>query len=678
MILTDRTITIRNSKSLINEPIVLYRGDYEVSIKFTIMESKFRFKSGANLVYSEKASYGQLAVLAPYGGNVFSDIVKCEDGTVTFTLTKEMIDQLEEVGLYSFQIRLFDYYRESRVSIPPVEFGIEVREPVASEDHDNEINNAIVGYSIAKVTNELNENVGPTFDDDGNYNKTNWETGDRISQGKLNKIEEAIDTIHRNGIDDKNFLNKQMTSNFNVLQSQIDNLVNDNIIYNVNDNIIYFNNVNELNVTSSGADITGPLQTLINNLPANKSNVVVIPSGTYKINGLNLISNLTLDISDNANIITDDESTFILKDLRNVTIKGGNFNGSGYKGIFIAHIIDCVNVKVDGIKCRRYKSGITVTNSNECRIINNTFSDLVDISGGIGISFVGSNDCFAAYNKIDNVYQDCILVYNNSKNIIITNNICSNWNKEIDQGRAGIQVYWSTDCIVSNNICYIDDNIEFDSTATEIAIRARDCDNIKIDNNYVYGTNGAGIESIILNDCPHTTFTQNNISITNNTILNVGICGITCGKGATSTVYPLKHIICNNIIENVAWRYSNGAGTGINSYARISIISNNIVSNCDDIGIAANFNAKITNNHITDIGIGIGGSVGVQKTGIFVTGTGQEILFNTIEDSKDVKTMVYAIKQYGDTSSCIVFGNNYIGGVSNRKDGTFLSPNQNV
>lgn len=226
MIFTERQITVRNDKSSINEPVILYRGDYEVSIKFTIMESKFRFKSGVNLVNSEKASHGQLAILAPYGGNVFSEIVKCEDGTVTFTLTKEMIDQLEEVGLYSFQIRLFDYYRESRVSIPPVEFGIEVREPVASEDHDNTVNNAIVGYSIAKVVDGLSEDVGDTFDANGQYNKTDWETGDRISEGKLNKIEDAIDTINQNEINDKNALNKQMISNFNVLQSEINELRN--------------------------------------------------------------------------------------------------------------------------------------------------------------------------------------------------------------------------------------------------------------------------------------------------------------------------------------------------------------------------------------------------------------------------------------------------------------------
>ena len=224
MIFTERQITIRNGKSTINEPVILYRGDYEVSIRFTIMESKFRFKSGVNLVDSEKASHGQLAILTPYGDSVISDIVKCEDGTVTFTLSKEMIDQLEEVGLYSFQIRLFDYYRESRISIPPVEFGIEVREPVASEDHNNIVGDGIVGYAIAKypmskVTDGLNEDYdGPTFDDDGQYNKTDWEIGDRISQGKLNKIEDAIDQINQN----EKTLDKRVTNNFNVMNAIAD------------------------------------------------------------------------------------------------------------------------------------------------------------------------------------------------------------------------------------------------------------------------------------------------------------------------------------------------------------------------------------------------------------------------------------------------------------------------
>ena len=223
MIFTERQITVRKGISTIDEPVILYRGDFEVELRFIIMETKYRFKNGANLVDSEKAAHAQLALLAPDGTNVFTEVGKCENGAAIFVLTKEMIDELSEVGKYSFQIRLFDYYRESRISIPPVEFGIEVREPVASEDHDNGVGDAIVGYSIAK-TSVLDEPVGPTFDDNGQYNKTDWETGDRISEGKLNKIEDAIDKINQNELADKDALNKQMVSNFNALLSKIEAL----------------------------------------------------------------------------------------------------------------------------------------------------------------------------------------------------------------------------------------------------------------------------------------------------------------------------------------------------------------------------------------------------------------------------------------------------------------------
>lgn len=216
MIFTERTITVRKGTSTINESIILYRGDFEVGLKFTILDSKYKFLNGSNLIESEKATYAQLAVLKPKGDNIFSDVVKCSEGSVTFKMTKEMIDGLEEVGKYSFQIRLFDSNRESRVSIPPVEFGIEVREPIASEDHNNEVNEALTGYSITKVTT-LKDDIVDTFDGNGNYNKTNWETGDRITENKLNKVEDAIDKLNNK---DKT-LDTKINSNLNILETKL-------------------------------------------------------------------------------------------------------------------------------------------------------------------------------------------------------------------------------------------------------------------------------------------------------------------------------------------------------------------------------------------------------------------------------------------------------------------------
>ena len=236
MIITDRTITVRKGVSNINEPVVVYRGDYEIVLRFTIMNSKFKFMSGTNMIESEKASYAQLAILTPYGGNIFSAMTRCSEGAVAFVMTQEMLDQIEEVGLYSFQIRLFDANKESRITIPPVEFGIEIREPIVSEDHDNTVNLAVtgyaavrksdpVGYPIEDIINPNEENVGPTFDDNGDYNKTEWSTGNRISQGKLNKIEDALYTINQNEKSDIAALGKRVTTNYNVLRTEIDNLV---------------------------------------------------------------------------------------------------------------------------------------------------------------------------------------------------------------------------------------------------------------------------------------------------------------------------------------------------------------------------------------------------------------------------------------------------------------------
>lgn len=214
MITTERTITICGDKSKIDEPILLYRGDFEVEVKFKIFNSKYKFQNGLNLIAVENAAYGQLAILAPNGDNVFSDVTKCVDGTVSFVVTETMIDELKEVGKYSFQIRLFDANRDSRVTTPPVEFGLIVGEPVASEDTTENVNDALVGYSIARATNVSNESAGPTFD--GNkYNKTKWEIGDRITADKLNKLEDALDTINENNLTTSDVVK----SNYSVLDA---------------------------------------------------------------------------------------------------------------------------------------------------------------------------------------------------------------------------------------------------------------------------------------------------------------------------------------------------------------------------------------------------------------------------------------------------------------------------
>lgn len=194
MIHTSRTVTVGKTESIINEPIVLYRGDREVEVEFAIVGSKFTFTNGGNVIKSTNATHGQLVVDTPTGENMFSEVTECHEGKVVFTITKEMIDELAEVGLYSFQIRLFDESQVSRVTIPPVYQGIEIRHPMAAEDETDLVDIGLVDYSVVRKNDY--ENVA-TFLPNGDYNKTNWEEHDVISRDRLNKVEDALYKINK-------------------------------------------------------------------------------------------------------------------------------------------------------------------------------------------------------------------------------------------------------------------------------------------------------------------------------------------------------------------------------------------------------------------------------------------------------------------------------------------------
>lgn len=135
MIYVDRTITVQQGTSRIDEPVILYRGDYEVSVRFTIVNQSVKFGSEFNMIDYENTPNAQLIILSPTKEAIFSDILRCEEGVATFTIPQELVDELQEMGKYSFQIRLYDYDQSSRITIPQVKNGIIVREPITTENN---------------------------------------------------------------------------------------------------------------------------------------------------------------------------------------------------------------------------------------------------------------------------------------------------------------------------------------------------------------------------------------------------------------------------------------------------------------------------------------------------------------------------------------------------------------
>ena len=133
MIYLDKTITVQQGISKIDEPVILYRGDYEVSVRFTIIKQNVKFGSDFNTIDYDNTPNAQLIIISPTKEPIFSDILPCKEGVPTFTIPQEFLDELQEVGKYSFQIRLYDYDKTSRITIPQVKNGIIVREPIATE-----------------------------------------------------------------------------------------------------------------------------------------------------------------------------------------------------------------------------------------------------------------------------------------------------------------------------------------------------------------------------------------------------------------------------------------------------------------------------------------------------------------------------------------------------------------
>ena len=160
MIFTDRTVTVKGGASSINKPIILYRGDRDVEIRFTLKEeAPFRFNRevDSNIIENSEAAYGQLVIKVPNDlPAIFSEVAPTNEGKIVFKITGEMIDEITEVGNYSFQIRLFDENISSRVTLPEINGGIEIREPIASEDTSSTV---VMTYDAATKSLTVSDNL---------------------------------------------------------------------------------------------------------------------------------------------------------------------------------------------------------------------------------------------------------------------------------------------------------------------------------------------------------------------------------------------------------------------------------------------------------------------------------------------------------------------------------------
>lgn len=306
MIFTESTIKISNNVSKMDSTIVLYRGDKNVEIRFTILQSPFKYSNtvATNVIESTNASYGQLVIKTPNDKPpIFSEVSATKEGTVLFTITKEMIDEIEEVGVYTFQIRLMDENKQSRVTIPPVENGIEIKEPIAIEDDNttNVVGLAKANYAVAT----LSDTDTPTFDDNGKYNKTNWNDGDIITNASLNKIEDGIYTTNENVTATKKYVDdnkigyiKSETVGETIDTSTMINSFNNNSYIYESNNVTYLEIGKEYHVIVNGVRYRA---LCINNMPGNDPiyETIIVTGNGFSISIINKMGYNTKYYPDN-------------------------------------------------------------------------------------------------------------------------------------------------------------------------------------------------------------------------------------------------------------------------------------------------------------------------------------------------------------------------------------------
>lgn len=191
MIFIERTITIKKNEASIDEPIKLFLGDGNVELQFNIKNNPFKHRTSLN------STYARLMIHRPTTYPVFSEPAKVTNNKVLFIVTADMIDEINEVGEYDFQITMFNNDQSSKATLPPVSGGIIIDYPICSESL---VGMARVGMARV-IKDEDEEEYLPPFDSEGNYIRTDWEFGDKITEPKLDKIEEALDLLNQNKSD---------------------------------------------------------------------------------------------------------------------------------------------------------------------------------------------------------------------------------------------------------------------------------------------------------------------------------------------------------------------------------------------------------------------------------------------------------------------------------------------
>ena len=178
MIYKPLTLTINKSKTSLNEPVYLYKGDGGICLCVTVKQVKYRF--GNHLARTEDLDLGYAHSCEVYvlGANKQLRLVpKAEitENEVHIFIEKDWLNESSEIGKHYVQIVLYDESGESRLTLPP--FSFEVLSPIEGG-----------GTSIA--SDYLTEDGIALLSEDGNGIRISELPSTRIGSGYVPVVQE--------------------------------------------------------------------------------------------------------------------------------------------------------------------------------------------------------------------------------------------------------------------------------------------------------------------------------------------------------------------------------------------------------------------------------------------------------------------------------------------------------
>ena len=108
MIIKNVNITVQGEESILSQKIVLFKNDDGIKINFKIHQTQYKFdKNTADLINVFNAQSSNILIVKPNKQYFTTKLENINNNIVSVVISKDMIDELEELGEYALQIHLY-------------------------------------------------------------------------------------------------------------------------------------------------------------------------------------------------------------------------------------------------------------------------------------------------------------------------------------------------------------------------------------------------------------------------------------------------------------------------------------------------------------------------------------------------------------------------------------------